>query len=122
MGKWPSAVCLLVAVLGAASEESTMPPSLEGLNPSQIEKIMIEEILSKPKKGKPKGSDKGAFNFVKTVKPVLEQFKKRMLSDKRKMQKELDTDMKRIKRCIAKMKKSAKLALMEMDKKKKKCP
>merc|ERR1711953_515886 len=65
-------------------------------------------------------SGKEGFNFVKTVKPILEQFKKQLLSDKRKMQNSLDSDIKAIKKCISKMKKSTKLSLMEMDKKKKK--
>jgi len=120
--KWPSAICLFVVALGAASEESTMPPSLEGLNPSQIEKIMIEEILAKPKKGKKDKEDPGKepLDFVKTVKPILEQFKKQLLKDKKKMQKTLDKDLKEIEECIDKMKKSAKLGLLQMDKKKKK--
>jgi len=121
--KWPSAICFFLAAMGAASEEATTPPSFEGLNPSQIEKIMIEEILSKPKKG----SGKEGFNFVKTVKPILATFKKQLLSDKRKMQSQLDADIKAIKKCISKMKKSTKVALMETEadkkkKKKKHCP
>lgn len=103
--------------MGAASEEATMPPSLDGLNPSQIEKMMIEEILSKPKK---KGSGKEGFNFVKTVKPILATFKKQLLSDKRKMQSQLNSDIKAIKKCISKMKKSTKVALMETETDKKK--
>merc|ERR1712242_546652 len=86
------------------------------------EKIMIEELLEKPKKGKDKKKEK--FDFVKTVKPVLEQFKKQLLEDKRKMQKQLDENLAAIKDCIKKMKKSTKLGLleedMETDKKKKK--
>jgi len=79
--QWCSAICLLVAALGVATgETSTEPsPTLEGLNPSQIEKIMIEQILAKPK-----GSGKEAFDFVKTVKPILDTFKKQMIADKKK--------------------------------------
>lgn len=113
--KWPSAICFFLAAMRAASEEATAPPRLEGLNPSQIEKIMIEEILSKPKKGGKEG-----FNFVKTVKPILATFKKQLLSDKRKMQSQLNADIKAIKKCISKMKKSTKVALMETDTDKKK--
>jgi len=52
--KWPCAIGFILATLGGATEvESNDPPSLEGLNPTQIEKIMIEELLEKPKgKGK----------------------------------------------------------------------
>merc|ERR1712165_287911 len=92
--------------------------SLEGLNPTQIEKIMIEELLEKKGKGKEKKKEK--FDFVKTVKPVLEQFKKQLLDDKNKMQKQLDDNIKTIKKCITKMKKSTKVALLEVDKKKRK--
>jgi len=118
--QWCSAICFLVAAVGAATEEiSTEPsPTLEGLNPSEIEKIMIEQILAKPK-----GSGKQAFDFVKTVKPILDQFKKQLLSDKKKMQKELDSDLVVIKKCITKMKKATKVALLEAgNQKKKKCP
>jgi len=73
---------------------------------------MIEELLEKPKKGKKK---KEKFDFVKTVKPVLEQFKKQLLEDKRKMQKQLDENLAAIKTCIKKMKKSTKLGLLEDD-------
>merc|ERR1712045_476200 len=100
--------------------ESNDPPSLEGLNPTQIEKIMIEELLEKPKKGKGKDKKKEKFDFVKTVKPVLEQFKKQLLDDKNKMQKQLHDNIKTIKKCITKMKKSTKVALLEVDKKKRK--
>merc|ERR1711953_153134 len=121
--RWKMKLCLtigfLVAALGGATEvESNDPPSLEGLNPTQIEKIMIEELLEKPKKGKGKDK-KEKFDFVKTVKPVLEQFKKQLLDDKNKMQKQLDDNIKTIKKCITKMKKSTKVVLLEVDKKKK---
>jgi len=43
---------ILAALAGASEVASNEPPSLEGLNPSQIEKIMIEEFLEKPKKKK----------------------------------------------------------------------
>jgi len=89
---------------------------LEGLNPSQIEKMMIEQILAKPK-----GSGKEAFDFVKTVKPILDTFKKQMIADKKKMQKTLNGDVAVIKKCITKMKKKMRMALLETDKKKK-CP
>jgi len=121
--QWCSAVCFLVAALGVATGESSTEPSptLEGLNPSQIEKIMIEQFLAKPK-----GSGKQAFDFVKTVKPILDEFKKQLLADKRKMQSTLDKDVAVIKKCITKMKKKTKVALLEVDKKKKKkkvkCP
>merc|ERR1712129_346830 len=94
---------------GAATEEtSNDPPSVEGMDPSQIEKIMIQELLDKPK-----GSKKQAFNFQKTVKPVLAKFKKQMLADKRKMQASLDKDVAVIKKCIKKMKQSTRLGLLE---------
>merc|ERR1711935_1013077 len=91
-------------------------------DPSQIEKIMIQELLDKPK-----GSKKQAFSFQKTVKPVLAKFKKQMLADKRKMQASLDKDVAVIKKCIKKMKKSTRLGLLETgdesaDEKKRKCP
>merc|ERR1712012_1089644 len=71
----------------------------EGMNPLDIEKMMIEEL------GKPKGSGKDNFNFTKTVQPILDNFKKQLLADKKKMQK------------------SARLGLLELDgPKKKKCP
>merc|ERR1711953_549209 len=65
---------------------------------------------------------KEKFDFVKTVKPVLEQFKKQLLEDKRKMQKQLDENLAAIKKCITWVKKSTKLGLLEeeTDKKKKK--
>lgn len=119
--QWCSALCFLVAAVGAATTESPSEPSptLEGLNPSQIEKIMIEQILAKPK-----GNSKQAFDFVETVKPILDQFKKQMLSDKRKMQQELDSDVAVIKKCNTKMEKDAlNVALLEDgNQKKKKCP
>jgi len=83
--------------------EPNDPPSLEGLNPTQIEKIMVEEILEKPKKGKNKKENK--FDFNKTVTPVLEAFKKQLLDDKNKMQKQLNDNIKSIKACVSKMKK-----------------
>lgn len=106
----------MVAACGAATEESSteLPPALEGLNPAQIEKIMIEEILAKPE-----GSGKEAFDFVKTVKPIMDQFKKQMIADKKKMQQTLDDDDAAVKECITKMEKSTKVALLEIDKKKK---
>merc|ERR1712204_149620 len=90
----------IFAACGAATEEtSNDPPSVEGMDPSQIEKIMIQELLDKPK-----GSKKQAFSFQKTVKPVLAKFKKQMLADKRKMQASLDKDVAVIKKCIKKKK------------------
>merc|ERR1712008_634871 len=86
--KWCFTLGFILAALGAATEESNDPPSLEGMDPSQIEKIMIQELLDKPK-----GSKKQAFNFQKTVKPVLAKFKKQMLADKRKMQASLNKDV-----------------------------
>merc|ERR1711978_416297 len=95
-------------------------------DPSQIEKIMIQELM-----GKPKGSKKQAFSFTKTVKPILAKFKKQMLADKAKMQKSLNRDLAVIKKCIKKMQKSVRLGLLETedesaeqsaDGKKKKCP
>merc|ERR1712141_959420 len=117
--QWCSAICFLVAALGVATGESSTEPSptLEGLNPSQIEKIMIAQFLAKPK-----GSGKQAFDFVKTVKPILDEFKKQLLSDKREMQEELDSDVAVIKKCITKMKKATKVALLEDGNQKKKCP
>merc|ERR1712176_1684161 len=104
------------------AEESNDPPTMDGMDPSQIEKIMIQELLDKPK-----GSKKEAFNFQKTVKPILAKFKKQMLADKRKMQSSLNKDVAVIKKCIKKMKKSTRLGLLETedesaDEKKKKCP
>jgi len=116
--QWCSAICFLVAAVGAASTESFTEPSptLEGLNPSEIEKIMIEQLLAKPKESKE------AFDFVKTVKPILDQFKKQMLVDKKKMQQELDSDVAVIKKCIMDMKKATKVALLEIGNQKKNCP
>jgi len=98
--QWCSAICFLVAAVGAATTESFAEPSptLEGLNPSETEKIMIEQILAKPKESKE------AFDFVKTVKPILDQFKKQMLVDKK---------------CIIQMKKATKVALLETGNQKK---
>jgi len=121
--KWCFTLGFIVAALGAATEEtSNDPPTVEGMDPSQIEKIMIQELLDKPK-----GSKKQAFNFQKTVKPILAKFKKQMLADKVKMQKSLDKDLAVIKKCIKKMQKSTRLGLLETeeessDEKKKKCP
>merc|ERR1712207_100037 len=122
--KWCFTLAFILAACGAATEEtSNDPPSVEGMDPSQIEKIMIQELLDKPK-----GSKKEAFNFQKTVKPILAKFKKQMLADKRKMQSSLNKDVAVIKKCIKKMKKSTRLGLLETEdesadeKKKKKCP
>merc|ERR1711956_58627 len=77
---------------------------------------------------KPKGSKKQAFNFQKTVKPIMAKFKKQMLADKRKMQASLNKDVAVIKKCVKKMKKSTRLGLLETEdesadeKKKRKCP
>merc|ERR1712008_474460 len=123
MGKWCFTLGFIFAACGAATEKtSNDPPSVEGMDPSQIEKIMIQELLDKPK-----GSKKQAFNFQKTVKPVLAKFKKQMLADKRKMQASLDKDVAVIKKCIKKMKQSTRLGLLETgdesaDEKKRKCP
>merc|ERR1712207_45206 len=62
-----------------------------------------------------KGSKKEAFNFQKTVKPILAKFKKQMLADKRKMQSSLNKDVAVIKKCIKKMKKSTRLGLLETE-------
>merc|ERR1712073_83910 len=100
-----------MGVLGAATEDtSNDPPSVEGMDPSQIEKIMIQELLEKPK-----GSKKQAFSFTKTVKPILAKFKKQMLADKAKMQKSLNRDLAVIKNCIKKMQKSVRLGLLETE-------
>merc|ERR1712156_415872 len=99
--KWCFTLGFIFAVLGAATEDtSNDPPSVEGMDPSQIEKIMIQELLEKPK-----GSKKQAFSFTKTVKPILAKFKKQMLADKAKMQKSLNKDLATIKKCIKKMQK-----------------
>merc|ERR1712129_419843 len=76
---------------------------------------------------KPKGSKKQAFNFQKTVKPIMAKFKKQMLADKRKMQASLNKDVAVIKKCVKKMKKSTRLGLLETedesaDEKKEKVP
>jgi len=112
----------LVAALGGATEvESNDPPSLEGLNPTQIEKIMIEELLDGgKKKKKAPGSGKAPFDFQKAVEPILKQFKKQLIEDKKKMQKQLYADIAVIKGCITKMQKSARLGLIEIIGKKKK--
>merc|ERR1712141_586178 len=81
------------------------------------EKIFIEEILDKPKKEDK--DKKEEFNFVKTVKPILDEFKKQMLEDKKKMQAQLYADIATIKGCIKKMQNSVKLVLLETEKKKK---
>merc|ERR1719458_1296799 len=73
---------------------------------------MIEEL------GKPKGSGKDNFNFTKTVQPILDNFKKQLIADKKKMQKQLNDDIAAIHKCIKEMKKSARLGLLELDGKK----
>merc|ERR1719355_215970 len=105
--KWCSAICFCAVVWGAVAEvsvdledvaeESNDPPTMDGMDPSQIEKIMIQELLDKPK-----GSKKEAFNFQKTVKPILAKFKKQMLADKKK-KKKCPSD-KVVKKCVQKMK------------------
>jgi len=110
--KWCFTLGFIFAALGAAVQEDGEmdPPSVEGMDPSQIEKIMIQELLDKPK-----GSKKEAFNFQKTVKPILAKFKKQMLADKRKMQSSLNKDVATIKKCISKMKRSTRLGLLETE-------
>merc|ERR1719297_655308 len=110
----------------ATEVESNDLPSLEGLKPSQIEKLMVEELLTKPKGKKGKGS-KAPVTFEATVKPILKQFKKQLLDDKKKMQKQLYDDIAVIKKCITKMQKSIRAVLLETGKPKpakkaKKCP
>jgi len=101
--KWCCAISLIFALLsGENAADSNIPTSVEGLTPSQIEKIMIEEIVDKPKKAEEK---KEAFDFVKTVSPILATFKAQMLEEKKKMQAQLDADVAAINACIAKMKK-----------------
>merc|ERR1719346_953675 len=113
-------ISFLITALGGATEvESNDLPSLEGLKPSQIEEIMIEELLEKPKKKKG-GESKAPVTFEATVRPILKQFKKQLLDDKKKMQKQLYDDIAVIKKCITKMKKTTKLGLLETGKKKKK--
>lgn len=116
--KWCSVLGVLVAVSGVVSDEVVNEPDFEGMNPLDIEKMMIEEL------GKPKGSGKDNFNFTKTVQPILDNFKKQLIADKKKMQKQLNDDIAAIHKCIKKMQKSARLGLLELDgeKKKKKCP
>jgi len=63
--------------------------------------------MEKPK-GKGKDEKKENFDFVKTVKPMLESFKKPLLDDKNKMQKQLNDKIKTIKACVLKMKKTTK--------------
>jgi len=99
--------------------ESNDPPKLESLNPTQIEKIMIQELLEKPKR-RNKSEKVKKFDFVKTVKPTMESFKKQLLDDKNKMQKQLDDNIKTMKACVLKMKKKLKSGLLEVEKKKKK--
>jgi len=99
--------------------ESNDPPKLESLNPTQIEKIMIQELLEKPKRQN-KSEKVKKFDFVKTVKPTMESFKKQLLDDKNKMQKQLDDNIKTMKACVLKMKKKLKSGLLEVEKKKKK--
>lgn len=89
-----------MALAGAtATDDVSNEPNFEGMNPSQIEKIMIEEMA------KPKGSGKDGFNFTKTVGPILDNFKNQLLEDKKKMQKQLDDDIAVIQKCIKKMQK-----------------
>jgi len=118
--KWCYAIGLFVAALGNATEVTTSdsdPFSFDGKTPSQIEKIMIEEIFNAPKKG---DKDKQAeFNFTKSVKPVLDEFKAQMLAEKKKQQAQLYADIATIKECIKKMQNSMKLSLLETGKKKK---
>jgi len=115
--KWCFAVGFILATLGGAAEvKSNDPPSLEGLIPTQIEKIMIQELLEKPGKN----VSKEKFDFLKTVTPVLKSFKKQLLTDKEKMQTQLQDDKKTVEQCVKEMKKKTKVALLEVDKKKKK--
>merc|ERR1719346_546340 len=119
-------ISFLITALGGATEvESNDLPSLEGLKPSQIEEIMIEELLEKPKKKKG-GESKAPVTFEATVRPILKQFKKQLLDDKKKMQKQLYDDIAVIKKCITKMQKSIRAVLLETGKpkpaKKAKCP
>jgi len=118
-----------VEAKGAAEVESNDLPSLEGLKPSEIEKIMVEELLTKPKEKKGNKGSKAPVTFEATVRPILKQFKKQLLDDKKEMQKQLDDDIVTIKKCITKMQKSIKAALLETGKpkaakeaKKAKCP
>merc|ERR1712029_261474 len=108
-----------------AEVESNDLPNLEGLKPTEIEKIMVEELLTKPKKKGNKES-KAPVTFEATVRPILKQFKKQLLDDKKKMQKQLDDDIATIKKCISKMQKQIKAVLLETGKpkaaKKAKCP
>merc|ERR1711953_1013444 len=65
-------------------------------------------------------SGKVVFDFQQVVEPILKQFKKQLIDDKKKMQKQLYADIAVIKGCITKMQKSAKLGLIEVIGKKKK--
>jgi len=104
--KWCSVLGLLVAVSGVA-DEAVKEPNLEGMNPSDIEKMMMEEF------GKPKGSGKDNFNFTKTVQPILQNFKIQLIKDKKKMQRQLNSDIADIHKCTEKMRKRAGLVLLE---------
>jgi len=90
---------------------------------------MVEELLTKPKKKKGNKESKAPVTFEATVRPILKQFKKQLLDDKKKMQKQLDDDIVTIKKCITRMQKSIKAVLLETGKpkaakkaKKAKCP
>merc|ERR1719362_2618703 len=78
---------------------------------------MIEEMA------KPKGSGKDGFNFTKTVGPILDNFKKQLLEDKKKCKNSSMMILLLSRNASKRCKKSARLGLMEVDKKKKnKCP
>merc|ERR1712062_427208 len=68
---------------GAAEVESNDLPNLEGLKPTEIEKIMVEELLTKPKKKKGNKESKAPVTFEETVRPILKQFKKQLLDEKK---------------------------------------
>jgi len=88
-------------------------PNLDGLSATQIEKIMLEVLAAPP------GSGSG-LNFTKTVKPIMDSFKKTLKEDKIKMQKHLNDHRNEIYKCINTMNKVARAGLLEVDKKK--CP
>mmetsp|Transcript_56497 Transcript_56497/g.112317 ORF Transcript_56497/g.112317 Transcript_56497/m.112317 type:complete len:382 (-) Transcript_56497:46-1191(-) len=100
----------------ATGEAPEHEPNLEGKKPTEIEKMLMEEMLKKPK------GSKGGFNFAKTVGKTLKKFKTKLLKDKRGMQRRLDGDIRSVRRCAKTMRRKLRAGLLETDASKKKCP
>merc|ERR1712032_1402858 len=100
----------------ATGEAPEHEPNLEGKKPTEIEKMLMEEMLKKPK------GSKGGFNFAKTVGKTLKKFKTKLLKDKRGMQRRLDGDIRSVRRCATTMRRKLRAGLLQTDASKKKCP